>query len=235
VLGSAITDKHLMFSSTDSAVENDLKALGAAGSMSRTAGSDFLGVTNENTGGNKIDYYFRRSISYTLSLQPSTHSFTGEVAITMQNLAPATGQPAYVIGSVNSATAPEGVNDTYVSIYTPWSYTLALLNGKRWLMQSGEEAGLNVYSTSLSIPPGGTATVDLFVSGTLQSLASYKLQLFRQPTVTPDAVTVHLAIPSGFNFSRATGGFTADRNGASAGLQLNANTQLSVGISKHAK
>jgi hypothetical protein len=235
VLGSAIADKHLMFSSTDRTIEDDLTALGAAGSMSRPAGSDFLAVTNENTGGNKIDYYLRRSISYTVSMQPATHSFTGEVAVTMQNLAPATGQPAYVIGSVANPSAPEGVNDTYVSIYTPWSYTLAFLNGQRWLMQSGQEAGLNVYSTSLSIPPGGTATVDLFFSGTLQSLSSYKLQLFRQPTVTPDTVTVHLAVPSGFDFARATAGFRAERNGASAELQLDSNTQLSVGISKHAK
>jgi hypothetical protein len=235
VLGSTIADKHLMFSSTDSKIENDLKALGAAGSMSRAPGSDFLAVTNENTGGNKIDYYLRRSISYTVSLQPATHSFTGEVAVTLQNLAPATGQPAYVIGSVTSSSAPEGVNDTYVSIYTPWQYTLAFLNGKKWLMQSGQEAGLDVYSTSLSIPPGGTATVDLFFSGNLESLSAYKLELFRQPTATPDNVTVHLAVPSGFDFDRATGGFSADRNGASAGLQLNSNTDLSVGISKHAK
>jgi len=102
-------------------------------------------------------------------------------------------------------------------------------------MQSGQEAGLNVYSTSLSIPPGGSATVDLFVSGTLQSLTSYKLQLFRQPTVLPDAVTIHLAVPSGFDFARATGGFSADQNGASAELQLNSNAQLTVGISKHTK
>jgi hypothetical protein len=234
VLGSAISEKHLMFSSTDSSVENDLKALGAAGVMSRPAGSDFLAVTNENTGGNKIDYYLRRSISYTVSLQPSTHSFTGEVAVTMQNLAPATGQPAYVTGSVTSASAPEGVNDTYVSIYTPWQYTLAFLNGKKWLMQSGEEAGLNVYSTSLSIPPGATATVDLFFSGTLQSLRGYELELFRQPTTTPDNVSVHLAIPSGFDFESARGGLITAKNGASAGLQLNSNTDLSVGIAKHA-
>ncbi len=156
VLSSAIAEKHLMFASTDPSTEHALTVVGRRPlDDARFPGSDFLAVTNENDSGNKIDYYLRRSITYQVSLQPADHSLSGEVVVKLQNLAPSSGQPGYVIGSVKDPTGPLGVNDTYVSIYTPWNYTAATLNGHQELMESGEEAGLNVYSTTISLPPGG--------------------------------------------------------------------------------
>lgn len=232
VLGSAIADKHLMFASTDPVTERTLVALGAAGAMARPAGSDFLAVTNDNASGNKIDYYLRRSISYDVTLQPASSALSGQVTVKLQNLAPSSGQPAYVIGSAASPPVQTGVNRTFVSIYTPWNYTSASVDGHQALLQSGVEAGLDVYSTYVDIPPGGTVTLRLGLTGSLRTSGGYRLELFRQPTVAPDSVTVHVAVPDRWALAAPTGGLVATGSSAAVQLQLVANEMLGVGVTR---
>ena len=196
-LGPAIAGRHLMMASTNPAIERDLVALGAAGVMSRPKGADFLGVTDTNVTGNKIDYYLRRSIAYVVHVS-SSGALRAKVTVTLHNLAPSSGQPPYVIGSVVDPTGPLGVNRTLVDIYTPWSFYSSRLNGQMSFPLSQREAGFNVYQTEAIIPSGGTATLTMTLTGRLAPHPrAYRLELFHQATVAPDNISLAVHPPSG--------------------------------------
>lgn len=191
VLSTAVSEKHLLFSSTDPATERLLKRLGAAGVLSRPAGDDFLGVLDDNAGGNKLDYYLRRSISYAVNLG-GDGSLAATARITLRNLAPAHGEIPYVGGSVADPSAPLDTNETIVSLYTPWAFTAATLDGAPVPLSSEREDGLDVYSTPVTLPPGASATIEVHLRGTLSLHGTYRLELFRQPAAAPDGVRLEV-------------------------------------------
>lgn len=215
-LGPAIAGRHLMMASTNPAVEHDLVELGAAGVMSRPKGADFLGVTDTNVTGNKIDYYLRRSIAYDVHLSHSG-ALRAKVTVTLHNLAPSSGQPPYVIGSVVDPSGPLGVDRSLVDIYTPWSFYSSGLNGQMSFPLAQTEAGFNVYQTEVIIPPGGTATLTMTLTGTLASATrNYRLELFHQATVAPDAISLVVHPPTGTSVSTSPSPFAGAGTGVAS-------------------
>lgn len=228
-MAPAVAGKHLVLWSSTPTTERTLQALGAAGEMTRPKGSDFLAVTNTNATGDKIDYYLRRSVGYDLHLSASGNA-AATVTIELRNLAPSSGQPAYVIGSTADPTAPTGTNITDVSIYSPLQFDDATVDGSTALLVPGSEAGLNVYSATVSIPPGGEVTLVVHLSGILpvSTTHPYRLELFRQATVAPDAVSVVIHAPSGWHIASTSSGVDASASVARASYQLESDEQLSV-------
>ena len=62
---------------------------------------------------------------------------------------------------------PPGTNRMYLSIYSPWEFTSAELDGEPIGMEAERELGWNVYSTFVDIPAGGEVEVRLGFAGTL--------------------------------------------------------------------
>ena len=100
-----------------------------------------------------------------------------DAAVTLENRAPTSGLPDYVIGNV--VGLPTRTNRSYVSVYS----TLDLAAGRG---SAGEPAPLqsevgpasNVYSAFVDIPPGGSVQLELELEGLVEGRA-YRLNIAR--------------------------------------------------------
>jgi hypothetical protein len=153
--------------------------------------ADGLAVTSSNAGGSKIDLFLKRTLRYDAAWDPATGNTSGTITSTLTNDAPATGLPDYVIGNVIGL--PVGTNRSYVSIYTPLDVGAVRINGQPASMGTGRELDRNVYSTFVDIPPGGTVTIELDVTGVIAG-ERYVLDMAQQPLVNPELAEVHVAV-----------------------------------------
>ena len=103
--------------------------------------------------------------------------------------------PTYVGG--NPFGLPPGTNRQYVSVYSPWDFSLAEIDGRSVGMEVERELGWNVYSTYVDIPPGEEVVVRLGFAGTLPEGADYGLTLRSPPLVLPDVVRVDVRTTDG--------------------------------------
>lgn len=193
VLGPVVAKKHLMVSAIDPAEDAALDRAGINGRMAPVGDGDALAVVAQNAGGNKIDWFLKRTIDYRPRHDPATGKVSAKLTITLDNAAPAAGLPDYVIGSSLQPPLPPGTNRLYLSVYTPLGLVGARVNDAAAAMESEVETGRKVYSTYVDIGPGGQAVVQLDLAGTVRAGSAYRLALHAQPQVTPDRVSVTLA------------------------------------------
>ena len=106
---------------------------------------------------------------------------TATLRVELTNTAPAEGLPPYVIG--NRIGAPAGTSRLYVSFYSPLALTGVTLDGEATGLAVGREAGWNVYSRLVDIPPGGTVTFELQLAGTVSN--PDELVTWEQPMASP--------------------------------------------------
>ena len=188
-VGPMVAEKHLQLASTHANEERGFLQLGVAGEMAPVRG-DFLGVVTQNAGGSKIDWFLRRSVKYQARFEPSSGEVRSTARIDLRNLAPAGGLPDYVIGSETKPPLPLGTNKVYLSVYTPWLLSGARVDGRPLLLEPEIERDRHVYSTYLTIPAGGSSTVELDLEGRMDPADGYRLDLHRQAFLAPDAVEV---------------------------------------------
>jgi hypothetical protein len=194
-VGPAVSGKHILLYSTRADEQTGLVHLGAAGAMTPTpAGQDFLALVTQNAGGNKIDWFLRRSIDADVRVDDRTGAVRSTVRVTLRNEAPARGLPSGVIGNIVTPPLPDGTNKLYLSVYSPLLLEGATLDGAAAPMESEQELGRHVYSMFVVIPPGATATLELRLHGTVDPDADgpYVMNLFRQAAAADDEVTVTL-------------------------------------------
>jgi hypothetical protein len=157
-LGSAISGGHLLLYSDDAAVQRVLVQAGAAGSLAPFSG-DLLAFVQNNAGGNKVDFYERRSVSYDVRLLPGGAA-EGRAHVEMANTAPSTG-PSYVIGPYDSSFRA-GENVSFVGLYCGrgCSVDRVTRNGRPEPQQAGRELGYPFYLDYVRISSGGNASLD---------------------------------------------------------------------------
>jgi hypothetical protein len=191
-----------MFSSTRPDEQRLFEDMGAAGKVAPVAG-DFIGLVTQNAVGIKIDYFLRRDVDYRAQLDPATGRVQATAKISLHNDAPASGVDVQLIGNDLVPRLPPGTNKLYLSFYSPWPLVQGRVDGQPVEFERATELGRQVYSTAVIIPPSSTVVVELDLSGKLPKGKPYRLDVYRQPTVSPDVVTTTLALPSGW---RTTGG-----------------------------
>ena len=195
--------------------------------------SDSVLVTTQNAAGNKLDYYLRRQVGYTLRLDPVGGSrdarVDGRLDVRLDNTGPDSGLPQIVIGPYDPRFAP-GENRSYVSVYTPLAATGATLDGHPEPVYTGTEVGRNVYSAFLSLPARSSHTLAVNVSGSVHLDADgwYTLTLVRQPMLNPDDVAVTLEAPAGWRFAALRGLEQAGENRATGRFRLDHTTTVRV-------
>jgi hypothetical protein len=192
-IDKAFDGGHIQFATTDAATSMALYIWGLSGDLVAVdEGSDSVTVTTANAAGNKIDLFLQRREQYDVQWDPATGAVTSTLRLTLDNAAPASGLPDYVIG--NPIGLPAGTNRSFVSIYSPFALEAARLGGQPVALQSEVEVGRNVYSTFVDIPPGGAVDLELDLTGTIEG-RRYQLDLPVQPFVKADeiAVTVEVA------------------------------------------
>ncbi|MDQ4149659.1 MAG: DUF4012 domain-containing protein, partial [Actinomycetota bacterium] len=210
VLGPTISGKHLQMWSPGQ--EERVRLLGISGELSRPAASDYLMVVGQNAAGNKIDYYARRSILYQVDLtRPS--DIRGRVRIEVENNAPASGLPPYIIGPY-IPDDPPGLNRTYTSVYVSPTTNLlsAQVDGNPVQVQSHAERGLAVFSHFLEILSKRRSVLELSLQSSLPVQGVYRLKVQRQPSLYPDQLEIDILLPEGAFVVDATDGMTQSGN-----------------------
>jgi Protein of unknown function (DUF4012) len=186
---------HIQFTPRDTHAALALYILGVTGAMPvLEKGQDSLTVTTSNAGANKIDVYLERTLDYRVHWDPAAGHVTATLRLQLTNTAPAEGLPDYVIG--NSVGLPPGTNRSFVSIYSPYRMTASRIDGRPVPLQSEVERNRNVYSTFVSIPSGGTVTVEVDLTGTLEG-RRYELVLPPESLVAPDRANVAVEVAGG--------------------------------------
>jgi hypothetical protein len=203
-LGPAVRAKNIIITSFHPDEQQLFDHMGASARMDPVQG-DYLGVVTQNALGSKLDWYLRRKVDYHATVDPSSGAIHATLRIALHNKAPSSGLPPYVVNGDNPLTAPAGDNRMYLSVYTPWAFTKATLNGKPLALQSQRELGRNVLSDYLDLLPGADANIEIELSGKLPSPRDYRLDIYHQPTIADDAVTATLTADGGDQVTSTAG------------------------------
>jgi hypothetical protein len=221
-----VRGRHIQLHSRLSAEQSALGRLGADGAVRHAAGADHIGLVTDNASQSKIDWYLRRSVDYHLRYDPGSGRADGTVRVTLTNDAPASGEPAYVLGG---DVAPAGYSRQIVQLYTPLDLSSATVDGHPppvGSVRSLGESGNRAHEFDVAVPPKSSLTIELHLSGRLGAPGTGQLavDLDHQPAVHPDHVTLTLDLAGGW---RINGGSLNSRGTtASATRELDQNVQL---------
>ena len=187
--GQAAGERRILVWSADPAVQADLAQTSVAGIIPITA-EPYAGLSIVNGGGNKLDYYLDRSLTWTRTGCGVTRATT--VTIKLTNNAPASGLSPYVTGRSDTHSYPVRPGDTRlaVSYFATQGATMQSItvNGHPGTGRIGTERGHPVYAVDVEIPRGTSRTVVLQLTEPAGS-ASAPIVL-RQPLVRPLTVTL---------------------------------------------
>ncbi|MDQ6911168.1 MAG: DUF4012 domain-containing protein, partial [Actinomycetota bacterium] len=234
VLGRSAREGHLILAFTRPEEQQLALKLHVAGKVP-AASSDSLLLTTQNANGTKLDYYLRRNLTYAVHLDPTAGDgvarLTGRVDVGLDNSAPDTGLPSYVIG-VDNTLGHAGENRSFLSLYSPLRMTAATFEGNQQPLESMTELGRNVYAEFFSVPAQSRRTLTVSLAGTvtLGRRGAYTLDLVRQPGIAPDDVTVTIDVPPGWRVVDGQGVKAAGGRRATAHLQLDETTRLRVRV-----
>ena len=198
VLGPELAGHHLMFSAMRPDEQAFFQRLGASGAFPPfEPDRDFFALTTQNSANNKIDVFLHREVAYDATYDPATGRVQATATITLHNDAPGSGLPDAVIGN-NDRGLPFGTNRMFLSFYSPLELGSSSVNGTSEAFEAQRELGYHVYSRYLGIPPGGTVTVELHLSGTLASRRDYRLEVAVQPMVNADQLEASISPGDGW-------------------------------------
>jgi hypothetical protein len=235
VLGDASREGHFSVYFTRPDEQALAELVNADGTVTRTDG-DSLMVVTQNAGANKIDYYLRRHVRYSVRVDPSTSgdsaSVRGRVDVDLENTAPDTGLPRSVIGPAEGLEDRfvAGQNFAYVSVYTPSELTAVTLGGLPTEVEVDPEFGRNVYSAFVSVSATATSTLSLDLAGQvdLDPGRWYTLELGRQPFLVGDDVSIEVEVPPGWRIAEAEGVQAAGERRAGGRLELTEDATVRV-------
>jgi hypothetical protein len=181
--GRAIGERRLLLYSSDHRLQSLLLRTPLAGAVVDTA-RPYVGLSIVNDGGNKLDYYLDRSLSWRRTGCGSTRDVT--VTVRLANTAPASGLSHYVTSRSDRRayhTEP-GDNRLLVSYYATRGAQLSgvEVDGVPGTASAGADLGHPVYTVDLELPRGTTRTIVLQLREPAGAAPPYVL---RQPLVRP--------------------------------------------------
>jgi hypothetical protein len=202
---------HLLLHSTDASTQDGLEVAGVAGALADPAG-DYVAVVANNAGGNKIDFYARRTLRYEVALL-NDGSASGRLSVRITNDAPSSGQPEYVIGPhpLVDAEAGESISNVQTYCATTCRFQEVRLNGSPLAVSRRTELGHPVIVTGLGIPSGGEGrleyawtTDDAWTEE--RGTVVYRLTVQGQPTIVPTRLELSIRIPENAGVARTSPG-----------------------------
>jgi hypothetical protein len=208
VLGPEVRQGRLLFWSNHPGEQPLLQGLGLSGAFpSPRPGSDLLAVTVANAANNKIDAYLHEQISDHVQYNPSSGHVTHTVTIRLDNAAPSTGMPLFVIGSYHGSGLPPGTNYMWLTLYSPLDLTGASVDGRVvGFSPAVDELGTKAYSTFLTIPAESSSVVTVALDGSVRPGPSYQLSLRLQPLANAQSLSVSAQPVSGWSDGNAAQG-----------------------------
>lgn len=202
-IGRAVGEGHMKVYTVDPGMQETLVEAGLDGGLS-APGADLLGVVVNSAAGGKVDFFARRSIRHDVTLLSHSAS-TASTETTIENGAPTSGQPAYVIGP---HIGRAGDNIPLVSVFCGQGCRLASAerNGERISVFTGTELGYPFYQDYFTIPSGETGVFEVRTrtTGSWRGDAlggSYRLVILGQTTIRPTTASVRIQAPPGMRFT----------------------------------
>lgn len=217
-LVSVAAGGHLLLHSADPDVQRDLERAGVGGSLPRR-GHDFLAVIGNNAAGNKVDFWTRRRVTYTVRLAEGGQG-TAEALVDLENEAPTTGYPEGVIGPYTDpgrrGEFVVGENVTFVSAYCAPGCGLERVerDGRRGAAASERELGHPVFTTTVRLRSGERGSLSFSWSLTdawdgWSGKGAYDLVVRGQTTVRPTPLRIEVAVPDGMRVTEVSDGMRA--------------------------
>lgn len=196
ILGQAVSGKHLLVDTSSVDEGGPLRRLGLSGAFPRYQADDFLGVFSANGGGNKLDWFLRRLVTYRSTVNRETSTINAQVVVTLTNTATGAGDAAEVMDSAIQPPLPRGTNRVLLSVYSPWVLIAARVGSSPIKMESHQELNMSVYSALIDVPADSTRAVVLELQGSYLS-SQYHLTVAEQPTATPDRFEANVRTSGG--------------------------------------
>jgi Protein of unknown function (DUF4012) len=166
-LSDAARGRHVMAWSPDPDEQQVFVDLGVAGEFAPpSSGSDGFGLTGLNAGGNKLDAFLRRKVSYTAVVNRTTGALTANLTMELTNTGPTEGLPFTVIG--NLVGDPDGTNRSYLAMYSPHDVVAVTVDGVVEEFSRGTEFGWGYAEHLVVIPAGATVTVRYELVGAVE-------------------------------------------------------------------
>ncbi|MEO6122770.1 MAG: DUF4012 domain-containing protein [Ilumatobacteraceae bacterium] len=188
-LSPAALGGHISVWAADPTAEAFLRTIGIDNALPDFSGphgsADGLAVVTTNTGGNKIDSFLRRAISYSPTYSASNGDTNATLTVSLTNDAPTIGFPDYVIGNIIGL--PTGTNRMLLSVYSRLGHLDSAIDGTTVPVQVQGELGWNVYSTYVNVPSGTTVVVTMHLSG---RVAPGRYEVIYRPQALPTADTL---------------------------------------------
>lgn len=205
-VGPVAKQRHLQVWMRNSAEQAYIERIGIAGAIP-TLTSDSLGVFFNNGGENKIDSFLYRSTTVDVKLDRKTGTVDSTVTLDLRNDAPASGEPAYILGA--GTLTPVGSLRYYITVYSPLPLVRAqsTIDGQPLTIYPSTELGRNAYSFWITVGSKQSSRIVVRLKGD-NPLGSdgYRLDVLRQAMVNADPLTVNVASVGG----------SADRSSLSA-------------------
>jgi len=200
-LGPVVRAKHLELHSVRAPEQALIAQIKATGGLP-AVNDDFFAVVGQNGSESKIDWYLHRGVTYRPTFDPATGAVHATASVTVQNDAPSSGEPAYILGGADPLVpVSPGQNRMYLSFYSPLGLAGATVDGRPVQMESELEGGRFVYSLFVTVAPKAQLTVELRLVGRVSPGSTYRLDVAAQPTIHPDQFDAVVAAAPGWSVS----------------------------------
>ena len=200
-LARSAAEGHILVYSEDPLMQEGLAGTGAGGALP-TGPGDLLAIVENSSGGNKVDYYQGREVTYTVDLWPDG---AGEAVVDVEltNGAPTSGQPRYVIGPY-PGYSEAGEGGQLLSVFCGEGCALqgARRDGSPIEVWAGRELGHPFFQDYFRTPSGATSdlAMTLYLPDAWEGDATggtYRLTFLNQTTIRPTSLLVEVHAPDG--------------------------------------
>lgn len=211
----AFDDGHVKVWTTDAPMQEGLALTGAGGAF-RPDGTDAIALVTNSGSGTKLDFYQHRTIDYDVALDPGGTA-RATLSVALENDAPTSGLPRYVIGPFPGYTEHAGDNVAVVHLYTDEGALLraGTRDGRAVDLDRFEQDGRPYFDDYVHTPAGETSVVEatLFLPRAWEGNSSggtYRLSFVDQVTIHPAELRVTIALPEGMRATTLSDGLRVE-------------------------
>ena len=191
-VGRGVGERRILLYSTHAEEQRVIAGRPVGGALSDTAGL-FSGVVINNGGGNKLDYYLDRQVTYQ---GPACGAADPRATVTIRltNRAPKSGLTNYVAGRADQPVdpVPKGTNRLLVGYYATKEagFSDATLDGEPTVLAVDDERGRPVFTAAFELKPGQTRTLVIRIEEPPE--AKGPVTTLVQPLVLPQRTTIEV-------------------------------------------
>lgn len=203
-VAEAVAQRHLLLWSGRPAAQAPMAYFAANGPLPTGDATDYLLLTTQNRGRDKLDYYLDSAVSIT-GERPEGEAAVVDVEVTFTNGAPpGVTEPAYVFGGDVIGEVALGTYTGIASLYVPNGTTLVpsdAVDAAEAVLQP--EGGRTVIGWPITIAAGASETLRVQLRLPPRPPGTYGFGLVPVPRVRPTSYTVSIADGDGRRLQRS--------------------------------